>query len=66
MKERIFPKPFKMMADGLQGIQSPDTTPVGKMRGMLLLGASLLLDMAFLPPSLAESLINQQSQLRGR
>jgi hypothetical protein len=60
--KRIFPIPFKMTTDSLKALGSPEATPVGKMRGMLLLGASLLLDLAFLPPSLAESFLEQQAQ----
>lgn len=58
---RVFPLPFKMTTDGIKALESAQTTPVGRIRGVLLLGASLLLDLAFLPPSLAESLINPDS-----
>lgn len=61
MADRIFPVPFKMTTDGIKALESSQTTPVGRIRGVLLLGASLLLDLAFLPPSLAESLINPES-----
>lgn len=57
MSDRIFPEPFKMTADGIKTLESGATTPVGKARGLLLLGASILLDLAFLPPSAAESIV---------
>jgi hypothetical protein len=57
MTERIFPEPFKMTTDGFKALESTETTPVGRVRGVLLLGASLLLDLAFLPPSAAESIV---------
>jgi len=57
MNNRIFPKPFKMTAASIQALESPQTTPVGKIQTLLLLSASFLIDLAFLPPSIAESLI---------
>lgn len=63
MNSRLFPEPFKMTQATMVAIQSPQTTPVGKVQQVLLLSASFLIDLAFLPPSVAES-IARGEQLR--
>jgi hypothetical protein len=57
MPDRIFPKPFRMTEDSLKVLQDPESPPVRAIQAALLLSASFLIDLAFLPPSLAETVI---------
>ena len=59
MVRRLFPEPFKDTVSALNSLTSSDEsiTPVERIKILLGLGSSFLIDLAFLPPSLIESII---------
>ena len=56
MTSRLFPEPFKDTFSAFSSLAG-DLTPVEKLKVILGLGSSILIDLAFLPPSLIESII---------
>jgi hypothetical protein len=57
MEGRMFPQPFRMTIANIQALESQQTTPVGKVQNLIFMASSFIIDLAFLPPSVAESII---------
>lgn len=60
--ERIFPVPFNMTIGSLKTLNNQEASPILKFQTLLLVPASLLIDLAFLPPSIIDDIRMQNQQ----